>query len=511
MKQLKVVKETLNTQNTSIIQASFNETITIAPNSRIFLDKLTMTVLSGNTSGISIPAQIIQFSPNHTSDTDNIPFKTVVIPAGTYSTIQDLIDVMNDKLNGALNSNPVQFVNNVLPDIGLSLKVLEDVPNKTVSVAFDQVNVEYKTDAILTDCTLGANQVVYNSRFFIPSSTSDDYNVVYPTPLLQGALQILFKIAAPVDLEDNTVEFGLFDSPTGVNSVFSILLENGIWYYKNNGVATVMPDQSIFLDQLSTTDYYCFYIDPNEPSKLRFGSFNTVSKTDYGITPPGAFAGFDFNTSYFYQIIGNQNNSTLPVLVGQPYLTYNETATQDNRGWFTDPALYLPKDYVYSPSITLGAYPAIPTLAEQRTVSFNFSQGEFLSTGLGLPIQWSYTGFENIITGTTITGFVNYFDLGLDLLNVPIENYISSQTTTGRTNTIAYFTPVRLDVVNSNVYTFENKNLTFLNIGNKTPMVIESLQFRLYNVSNPQSVFNIQGLSFNIFIDSPQEGFVRIE
>jgi hypothetical protein len=96
-------------------------------------------------------------------------------------------------------------------------------------------------------------------------------------------------------------------------------------------------------------------------------------------------------------------------------------------------------------------------------------------------------------------------------LNVPIENYISSQTTTGRTNTIAYFTPVRLDAVNSNVYTFENKNLTFLNIGNKTPMVIESLQFRLYNVSNPQSVFNIQGLSFNIFIDSPQEGFVRIE
>jgi hypothetical protein len=47
---------------------------------------------------------------------------------------------------------------------------------------------------------------------------------------------------------------------------------------------------------------------------------------------------------------------------------------------------------------------------------------------------------------------------------------------------------------------------------NKEKMNVESLQFRLYNVVDPNSIFNIQGLSFNVFIDSPSDGrLVRID
>jgi hypothetical protein len=45
MKQLKIIADQYNSQ-TSVSQASFNESITIAPNSRIWLDKMSMNILS---------------------------------------------------------------------------------------------------------------------------------------------------------------------------------------------------------------------------------------------------------------------------------------------------------------------------------------------------------------------------------------------------------------------------------------------------------------------------------
>ena len=125
-----------------------------------------------------------------------------------------------------------------------------------------------------------------------------------------------------------------------------------------------------------------------------------------------------------------------------------------------------------------------------------------LANGLGFSqLAFSYAGISNTITGTELVGFVNYFDMALDILNIPLQSYISSEAQTGRSNTLVYFTPVRLDNNNNNVYIFENKNLTFLDIQNIDKFVIESLQFRLYNVSQPNAIFNIQGLSFNLFIE----------
>jgi hypothetical protein len=517
MKQLKVIKSTFNTAQTTIINASFNESITLEPNSRIWLDKLSMTILNGNTSGITIPQQVIQLSTNSTSDDQNIPFRNIIIPAGTYSTIQSLIDTMNNQINASLNSNPIQFTNSLVSDIGLAVLVSEDPTTKKVTIAYQGVDVETQADAVPTDCILTPAGSTTDS-YFEPESTTEAYSVVYQTPLLQGALQVLFKLQTPVDVEQNYVEFGLYlnidnDDP----ALFTIKLEDGVWYWGNFDVYTPFDDQTIF-DNTTSTDpntYYCFYIDPNDIGHLRFGVFDVDSKTTYGTTPLGAFNGFEFTSGYHYQIRGDQNGSAEPVLVSQPYMTYPlpTTISVDDNGTYVNHTGYIPKQYISNQQITLGAYPDIPQEASERTMNFIFNSAQTLANGLGiLSLGFSYSGYVNTYTGTGIIGFVNFFDMALDVLNIPIQNYISSDSQTGRVNTLAYFTPQRLDNDNVNVFIFENKNLTFLDIMNKEKMNVESLQFRLYNVVDPNSIFNIQGLSFNVFIDSPSDGrLVRID
>lgn len=83
MKQLKIVADQYNSQF-SVSQARFNESITLAPHSRIWLDKISMNILSSGGDGTyTIGAQTISFNPT------NLPFtslfKTFTIPAGTYS------------------------------------------------------------------------------------------------------------------------------------------------------------------------------------------------------------------------------------------------------------------------------------------------------------------------------------------------------------------------------------------------------------------------------------------
>lgn len=517
MKQLKVIKSTFNSSQSSIINASFNESITLEPNSRIWLDKLSMTILSGDTTGITLPRQIIQLSTNSTSDDQNIPFRNIIIPAKTYATIQDLIDEMNNQINASFNSNPIQFSNSLVSDIGLAVLVSEDPTSKRVTIAYQGVDVETQNDAIITDCILTPAGTTTDS-YFEPQSTTETYSVIYPTNLLQGALQVLFKLQTPANLQNNYVEFGLYFSvDVDAEALFTIKLENGVWYWCNFDTCTQFADQSIFNNATSTdpNTYYCFYIDPNDSGHLRFGVFDVDAKTIYGVTPLGAFGGFEFTSGYHYQIRGDQNGSASPVLVSQPYMTYPlpDTIAVDDNGIYVNHAGYIPKQYITNQQITLGQYPDIPQDASERTMNFIFNSAQTLANGLGiLSLGFSYSGYVNTYTGSGITGFVNYFDMGLDILNIPIQNYISSDSQTGRVNTLAYFTPSRLDNDNNNVFIFENKNLTFLDIMNKDKMNVESLQFRLYNVTEPNSVFNIQGLSFNVFIDSPSDGkIVRID
>jgi hypothetical protein len=508
MKQLKVIKSTFDSQKTSIIKASFNESVTLESNSRIWLDKLSMTILSGNTTGIVLPEQVIQLSTNSTSDAENIPFRTIIIPAGTYATVQDLVDTMNQQINAIFNSNPIQFSNGLITDIGLSVLVTEEPSSKNITIAYEGVNVETSPNFVLTNCSL-------TGGYFVPPN-ANAYTAIQPMPLIRGGLQVLFKILPPANLGANFVEFGLYDGNLSTsNPVYTIKLQGGSWYYGNSGTYTLFPDQTIF-NVATATDpdtYYCFYTDPNDAGHLRFGAFDTDNHLDYDISPVDAFIGFNFLDSHFFQVQGITNGAALPVLIGNPYLTLPQTLSVDNKGYYVNHAAYIPKEYVSVAPLTLGNYPDIPQPASERTMNFVFTSAAFLANGLGFnSLGFSYSGFTNTITGSSIVGFVNYYDLALDVLNIPIQNYISSDTTTGRVNCLAYFTPQRLDENNNNVFIFENKNLTFLDIMNKEKMVVESLDFRLYNAVNPNSVLKIQGLSFNIFIDSPSDGrLVRID
>jgi len=504
MKQLKVIKNSIDTQKSSIIQASFNDTIVVQPNSRIWLDKLQMTILSGNTTGIFLPEQFIQLSTNATNDESNVPFRTITIPSGNYTTIQALIVELNNRINGILNSNPVQFSNSQVTDIGLFVLVSEDITDKSITIQYSGVNVEPQTLTNITDCSV---TTVSSVDYYDPDSNTSPYSVVFPRPLINGALQVLFKMIIPATIGTNILEFGIYpDTTTTSSPYFTVKLDAGIWYYGNFGTYEPFDDQTIFSNANSTgvDNYYCFYIDPNDAGKLRFGLFNVDTHTAIGLTSTGAYAGFIFNDEYYYQIRGNQNSAVTPVLVGVPDMTCWDASTfaTDAYGNFVVHTGFLPKNYIGSPELSLGAYPDIPQLAVPRTMAFDFTAAQFLANGLGFSqLAFSYAGISNTITGTELVGFVNYFDMALDILNIPLQSYISSEAQTGRSNTLVYFTPVRLDSNNNNVYVFENKNLTFLDIQNIDKFVIESLQFRLYNVSQPNAIFNIQGLSFNLFIE----------
>jgi hypothetical protein len=505
MKQLKVLKTDLNLNKGSIVHASFNESITIRENSRIWLDKLAMVVLSNTPNGISIDEQGILISTNHTTDATFRAYRTIVFPSGRYQTIQDVLSTLNNVTNAMLNSNPVQLANFKPTDIGLSILWTQDPTTKKIVCAYEGVDVKVQTDGVLSDCTITPDT---GFNYILPNSDTSDYSAIYPTPLIRGGLVCEFKMEIPSDLEDNVLEVGMFDGPTaGANSLFTVALINGEWFFSRNGVlsATTSP---IFSNATASgvNNYYAFYIDPTDPGLLRFGAFNVQTHVILGSSPVGQFTGFNFTTPLYFQVRGNANNSVEYVKVGEPFLTY-PTLSVDNRGHYQDLTKYISPLYV-SPVLTgnQSQYPSTPQPALFRTMAIDFTNAQFLSTGLGFQsLTYQNNGFQNSFISESFQSFTNYFDLALSILNLPLESYISSDDESGRQNTLAYFTPQRSDLNSSNTYIYEARTETFLDLNNKVPLQIESLSFRIYNVQEPNSTFQVSSLSFNIFIEDGKE------
>jgi len=127
--------------------------------------------------------------------------------------------------------------------------------------------------------------------------------------------------------------------------------------------------------------------------------------------------------------------------------------------------------------------------------------------GLGFTNIINYlVGTSGSITGANPVGFVNFFDLALDCYNFTLESYMSSPSTKGRVAAIGYFVPVPTSSASGQTMFYaENKQLTFIDIRNKVPQVIESLNFRLYNPQNPKQTFLLSNVSFTLFIEGGVE------
>ena len=124
------------------------------------------------------------------------------------------------------------------------------------------------------------------------------------------------------------------------------------------------------------------------------------------------------------------------------------------------------------------------------------------SLGLGLNIiqgnvsdttQFSYTAPQGI-------DFVNYYDLGLDVLNLSLESYVgfSNGKGSGKKNSLAYFLMQRISD-NDSLFYNEQKQMIFLSLENKSAMSVSSLQFRIYDVNTGLPISLTNG-SFNLYI-----------
>jgi hypothetical protein len=260
-----------------------------------------------------------------------------------------------------------------------------------------------------------------------------------------------------------------------------------------------------------------FYIREGE---LRFGlcdmnNANPDLWTRLLESPLGTFQGYDVNTNYTFNINGIKSVVTTALAFSHPLITQDIVTKVNNRGSYSDfsgigAISYLPKA-LPNPLPVRAAWDPPDDNDFTRAIRLNFTNALTLLNGLGLgtPVLTTPANNDGSITGVSTLGFVSNTELELDVLELPLDSYIGNRGgNSGRVNCITFFTPQLLNPVSlgNSQFIFENKNMPFINIKNKQPMVIESLSFRLFNPVTPTSTIQFQNISFNIYIQSPADG-----
>ena len=153
-----------------------------------------------------------------------------------------------------------------------------------------------------------------------------------------------------------------------------------------------------------------------------------------------------------------------------------------------------------------------------RTIQLDFTSAPLLINSLGFNtnILQGNVSDTAILVRQAESGidFQNYYDIALDVLNLDLQTFVGSSGVSastdvsqayyksrisGKKNTLAYFIIQRLQPDES-IFFSESKQLIFLDIDNREPMSISSLQFRLYNVDS-QIPVNFSTASFNLYVE----------
>lgn len=511
MKQLKIIADQYDTQR-SVSQARFNESITLAPHSRIWLDKISMNIVSSGGDGTyTIGAQTITFCPNKLPGSATSQYKDFIIPAGTY-TLPDLLTKLQDGFNSSLNSNPAFNSIGTVCDLGLGFLATSAIPmggsQPIVSISFVGATAERRTDALPVEFVLNGN------TWFPQANTPTDCTLIFPTQLLGGALLVQTSFYTGNNgMNANTCKFGLYNALPIGGLQYGLQYTAGDWYVVNGTNLTLVDDQAIFNNtgMYWEDKLYCFYSDPVDyaANGLRFSIIDAPTRTILYTTPIGAFTGYTTAQTYFFGI-EEQADPTWPLYWLDPYITYQPNIAVDNIGTYIDFPSIVSRTYLGGttpPSLT--TYPVLPLTAPPvRNVVIKFVNSTALAFGLGFGTTTLPTivGVSGTITAANAVNFINFIDLALDILNLPLSTYNSSSSTTGRTNTVAFFTPQPQNGTSTSLYSYENKNITFIDINNEQPLVIEALQYRVYNPQDLKSYFVFSNLSITLFVSEPEEG-----
>jgi hypothetical protein len=432
MKQLKIVQEEINTTS-PFFTANFTESITIEPNSSVWFDKISFNIVSSGPNGaIQLGGQTIAIAPNLISSSLSQGYRSVYLAPATYESVDELYSALNKLFNSCLNTSPALVIGNKMPDVGLAFLVLPSTLDPTrTEIAFVQSECVNQTNPIAVNINLG-------TYWWTPSITPNDWSLIFPTPILAGGLRCTSAVYFPdlVDYGANECFIGLY-SQTGLGPVynyertFGFILNDETWSYYNNGALSEIPNQVAFRSANDPpTRYMSWFVDANDGANLKVGLFDV----DLGVTtlvfqsPTLTFQGYNVNNNYFFGADGNQNGALLPVQVLDPFITYMPHITEVNAGWRFDTGNDLNINYKGLQQLTFGIQAPFPEIAVigPRNVRINFTQSQSLMQGLGFTsIINNLVGLEASITGSNPIGFVNFFDLALDLYNFTLDSYMS--------------------------------------------------------------------------------------
>ena len=214
-------------------------------------------------------------------------------------------------------------------------------------------------------------------------------------------------------------------------------------------------------------------------------------------TAIGSYTGFDFNTPYYMAVAGYNGPGITGINYFNNFRAFHQPNIQfDNNGVFyaiPQPQLYLTTNNS-----------AITATTPNRQIQIDLTNSPLLIKGLGFSLNIIQGGVSDTstfsYTGPKGIDFANYYDLGLQLLNINLETYVgfTNGQKCGKNNTLAYFLAQRI-ADSSDLFHYEQKQMMFLSIENKEKLNISSLQFRVYDINTLLAV-NLTSASFNLFI-----------
>ncbi|MEI7674413.1 MAG: hypothetical protein WCI60_01635 [bacterium] len=516
MKQLKVIQSSYTSTN-GIFTASFKDSFTIDPLSRIMFDKISFTISNGNVTGFTVPNQSVLINPaaNHPTSVT----RSATIMGNTYPTLTDLMRVLNSSYNKVLDSGPLTpIVNNVPSDLGLAFYngILIDPVTKqnTYTFAFDQALVQTDLDPIPINIT-GHDGV------WTPDA-DEDYSYLSPSAILMGALSCSLSILGFNSLTTGTTfVMGLGDEDVNNSEIACGISWDGrnMSIINNGQITHTIPNPEMFNNGHEDADQAlrCYFFITN--GELRFALVDMTSEYEdiwnyKYITPLGIFPGYNVNTPYYFQFWGRDDNASNSIGFSLPQITFDGVLTKDNQGSYIDLSKLSHNTYLSRPLLGQNEYPPWDPpseLYDNRSVRLDFTNANTLLNGLGFttPILQTITNVDGTITGSVPVGFVANQELELDVFDLPLDTYVSnSNGNSGRVNALSFFTPL---LVNPNSqgsaqFYYENKVMPFIDVKNQFPQIIESLSFRLFNPTNPTYAINFQNISFTMYIQSPKDG-----
>jgi len=480
MKQLKIISTDYDPQTGGLINVNFNEPILVEPNATMAMDKFSMDV-QGVSTNIEIPAQTVDINTNYGVNTS----RPAIVSAGKYATVTDLLAEMNTAFNGILNTDDTNNSENTPTDNGLFFLNFIDEKTKHVAMGFGSLAIDY-TSENWTLVNLIEDTVDGNKE--LSAENVGEYALLTGVPTVRGGVDIGLTLQCDVNSANHTFRYGLFDASDNELLLYGIEKVGTNFYYVNNSRSVLIPSTHF----INHTEYiHQFFV---ENGQLRYQIYDANDNVIY-VLPSGAFDGFSFNTTYYFEIIGNNTELTNAPIFINLGICYQSGIDVNTFGVFWDYASFTSNKY-------LKRFPLVGATPE-RTILYDFTISPILQNGLGFSAVTYDVGPATTlsIVAENSVKFDTFYQLALQIPSIQLESYIanSAARTGSRENNICYFTPQKSSQTNKSVYVWENYELVFVSLSNKQAINLNSIQFRVIDVATRQPV-QAESVSFNLYI-----------